>query len=70
MDEPNLKMILERVAEGSTRSCFKLWACRGEGRGCARNKFRRRTTRCDDCVETHNEETIAALMARMERGDA
>lgn len=62
-----IKMILERVAYGQGPKCFKLWACRGEGKGCTRNKFRNRKIHCDDCVETNDAETLEQLQSRMER---
>lgn len=70
MAEPQIKVIMEKVGEGRTPDCFKLWACRGAGKGCTRNKYRRRLVHCDDCVETSPHETLASLKARMDRGDA
>jgi hypothetical protein len=70
MPEQKLQMILERVHPGSEPRCFRLWACRGEGHGCKRNEFRKSKVHCDDCVQTRDEETINALLARMSRGDA
>lgn len=63
----DLKMILWRHTDGK----LKLWACRGEGKGCVRNRFRRRSKPCDDCVPAHDEkETLGQLQARLRRGDA
>jgi hypothetical protein len=64
-----LTMIMERVAPGNHASCFKLWACRGEGRGCTRNRYRAQKKHCEDCAETLESETIAELQARLARGD-
>lgn len=69
-DAPKLDLILERIGPGRGVENFHIWACRGEGRGCKRNELRRKKAHCDDCVMTRNEETIAALMERMNRGDA
>lgn len=63
----DLSMILHRDTDGK----LKFWACRGEGRGCTRNKFRTSKAPCDDCVPAHNEhETIGELQRRLTRGDA
>jgi hypothetical protein len=64
-----LQLVLERVHPGNERHCFKLWACRGEGRGCNRNRFRETKVHCDDCVEARDEETIGQLIARMGRAN-
>ncbi|MDE2103553.1 MAG: hypothetical protein KGL39_40310 [Patescibacteria group bacterium] len=66
----DLQMILERVAPGRDASCFKMWACRGEGRGCTRNKYRNQKKHCDDCVEAREKETLGELQERLSRGDA
>lgn len=70
MANVQLKMILERVHEGDEPSCFRMWACQGEGRGCRRNKFRSMKKHCDDCVLARNEETLGELMERIRRGNA
>jgi len=69
-EEPTLSMILERVRPGATSDCFKLWACRGEGKGCGRNTFRSKKVHCDDCVETDPRETLEQLVWRIQKGDA
>lgn len=65
-----LQTILERVKPGKEPECFVLWACRGEGRGCPRNKHRTRKTHCGDCVLVNDEETLEELVKRLNRGDA
>ena len=68
----SLMMIMERVRPGHGVDCFRLWACRGAGRGCKRNLFRRRKVHCEDCVETRDgrdSETLGQLLERMVRGD-
>lgn len=65
-----LHLIMERVAEGNDASCFKLYACRGAGKGCTRNKYRERKIHCPDCVEARNEETLEQLESRLRGGDA
>lgn len=62
-----LEMILHRDVDGK----LKLWACRGVGKGCARNQFRTKKKPCDDCVPAHDDnETLEQLQARISRGDA
>ena len=66
MADIKLAMILYRDADGE----LKLWACRGVGRGCKRNRFRK-SIPCEDCVPAHDEnETLGELRDRVERGDA
>ena len=63
---PKLDMILHRKRDGN----FGLWACRGEGRGCKRNRYRK-SIPCDDCVgPLPEQETIEHLLDRLRRGDA
>lgn len=71
IDGGELKLILERIAPGSEITCFKLWACRGEGKGCKRNEFRERKKHCENCVDTNNEENPRRIIQeRLKRGDA
>jgi hypothetical protein len=65
MSEPKLNLILARDADGK----LKLWACRGEGKGCNRNRYRKSLKPCDDCMPTRDEETMADLVERLARGD-
>ncbi len=66
-----IKLIMEKVGDGDTPADFAFWACRGEGRGCSRNKYRSRKKHCDDCVQAHNpHETLAELRQRIERGES
>lgn len=67
---PDLQFILERVKPGNTDDCFKMWACRGEGRGCSRNRYRKQKKHCADCVMADEKETIGDLQRRLRRGDA
>jgi hypothetical protein len=63
----NIQTILYRDTDGK----LKLWACRGVGKGCTRNKYRTSAKPCDDCVLAHDEnETLEQLYARVNRGDA
>ena len=65
--DPNLQLILHRDADQK----FKLWACRGEGKGCARNKYRSRRKPCDDCFGPLPEHlTIGEVAEQIKRGDA
>lgn len=62
-----LNFILHRDRDGK----FKLWGCRGEGKGCNRNRYRTNKAPCDDCLPAHDEnETLEQFSKRLERGDA
>jgi hypothetical protein len=62
-----LEMILAKNGVGK----FDLWACRGEGKGCPRNKFRKRKKPCEDCVGPLPEHlTIGEVHQMLKRGDA
>ncbi|MBR0687366.1 hypothetical protein JQ594_15650 [Bradyrhizobium manausense] len=62
-----LDMILAKDGEGE----FRLWACRGAGKGCARNEFRRQRKPCTDCVGPLDEKlTLAEVTDLLKRGDA
>jgi hypothetical protein len=64
--KPELSFIMEKRGKK-----FMLFACRGVGRGCPRNKFRSRRVHCDDCVPADDEnETLEHFKTRLERGDA
>ena len=69
-DNPQMQFILERVKPGNADDCFALWACRGEGKGCNRNRYRSQKIHCDDCVATDPSETLGDLQDRMARGNA
>lgn len=69
-DDPKMSFILERVRSGDTLDCFQLWLCRGEGKGCKRNKHRKSIVHCDDCVLGDDKETLEELQKRVTRGDA
>jgi hypothetical protein len=63
----NLKTILAKDAEGE----FRLWACRGAGKGCSRNKYRRQQAPCEDCLGPLDEQlTLAQVQAMISQGDA
>jgi hypothetical protein len=67
MSEPKLNMILARDGAGA----FQLWACRGHGKGCKRNLFRKSTKPCDDCMgPLPPTVTIGEVYRRMQKGDA
>lgn len=62
-----LQTILARDAAG--KLC--LWACRGEGKGCARNKYRSSLKPCDDCFGPLPEAmTLGEVVDRLNKGDA
>ena len=66
----DLEFIMERTGPGRTAADFCLWGCRGEGKGCARNKWRERKKHCDDCVLADPRETLEQFKTRLERGNA
>ncbi len=71
MSEADIRFVMEKVGAGNGPDAFKFWACRGERRGCARNKYRSRKKHCEDCVPCENpNETLRELKARLDRGDA
>lgn len=50
---------------------FRLWACRGEGKGCERNKHRRKAAPCSDCFGPLDENmTLGEVTDRLKQGDA
>lgn len=62
-----LDMILAKDEAGA----FRLWACRGAGKGCARNHYRRQRKPCADCVGPLDETlTISEVQDLLARGDA
>lgn len=65
--DPMLQTILAKDAAGQ----FRLWACRGAGKGCNRNKYRRQAKPCDDCFGPLVEGvTLGEVLERLKRGDA
>lgn len=69
-EKPQLSLILARNQQSPRRE-FALWACRGEGKGCARNRYRTSKAPCDDCFGPLPEGmTIAEVLKRVEQGDA
>lgn len=70
---PKLQFIMERRPGTTTKTAhdFVLYACRGEGRGCPRNKYRTSKKHCEDCMPCpDNLETMGQIVARLRRGDA
>jgi hypothetical protein len=64
----NLRLILE--GDGKT-GLTHAWACRGDGKGCKRNTFRKRSTHCDDCMgPLPPDMTLEQVRARLDHGDA
>lgn len=62
-----LSLILARDDKGTMR----LWACRGEGKGCQRNQFRKRKAQCPDCIGPLDETlTMGQVVELVARGDA
>jgi hypothetical protein len=67
MSKTTLQTILAKDAAGN----FRLWACRGEGKGCKRNKHREKAKPCDDCFGPLDENmTLGEVVERLKRGDA
>lgn len=70
MSKPDLTFIMERVGTGNTAADFVLFGCRGESKGCSRNKYRNSKVHCADCIEADPNETLEQFKTRLERGDA
>ena len=74
MADPKLNLILERIRPGKRPDCFRLWACRGEAKGCSlqQQKSKRGKGRhCPDCVACDDDlETLGHLVDRLNRGEA
>lgn len=69
-DKPQLSLILARDQQ-SPRHDLRLWACRGEGKGCKRNRYRTAKAPCDDCFGPLDPNmTVADVIKRLEQGDA
>ncbi len=66
MSKPDLQLIMVKDGKGG----HNLYGCRGEGKGCNRNKHRASKTQCPDCVLADPKETIGHFQKRMARGDA
>lgn len=67
MAENKLEFILHRDKPGNAADCFGLYACRGVGRGCERNKHRKNKAKCDDCLRADENETLGAFQERLNR---
>ncbi len=66
--KPDLELIM--VKNPAAKLGYDLLACRGEGKGCKRNKFREAKAGCEDCVLADPKETMGELQARLKKGDA
>jgi len=67
MTDAELQMILVKNPQG----VHQMWACRGAGKGCSRNKYRRRKTPCENCFGPLDETlTLEQVEARLRQGDA
>jgi hypothetical protein len=65
--KPQIDMILHRDGTGK----FQLWACRGAGKGCDRNRYRKSKAPCPDCYgPLPPEMTIGEVHDRISKGDA
>lgn len=61
-----LKMILARDRAGE----FQMWACRDNGKGCKRNRYRKGIP-CDDCLGPLPETmTLGEVRDKVDRDDA
>ncbi len=68
-EKKKLELIL--VKDAAAKHGHRFVACRGEGKGCKRNKYREAKAGCEDCVRCDNEqETLGELEARLSKGDA
>lgn len=62
-----LDLILQKEASGE----FELYACRGKGKGCKRNKTREKKAACEDCMGPLPEHlTLEEVYNRLNKGDA
>lgn len=62
---------LQLVMANDERNRLQLWACRGEGKGCKRNKYRTTKKPCDDCVgPLPRNMTLEQVQKKLEQGDA
>jgi len=67
MTESKLDLILHKTEYNK----FQMFACRGEGKGCKRNRFLKRKKPCRDCVGPLDEKlTIGEVQRILKRGDA
>lgn len=66
--EGDLTLILYRPPGVSK---WEMWACRGAGKGCKRNKTRKNLKPCEDCFGPLPEDmTLEEVTERLSRGDA
>lgn len=64
---PGLDLILAHDGGGH----LHLWACRGTGKGCHRNKFRASKANCEDCMgPLPSNMTLEEVQRRLAAGDA
>jgi hypothetical protein len=62
-----LDMILARDAAGE----FQLWGCRGAGKGCNRNRYRKQKKPCADCFgPLPPQMMLGEVVERLAKGDA
>jgi hypothetical protein len=71
IDAVNSKTQISTILAKDEEGEFRLWACRGAGKGCDRNKYRRSVKPCDDCLGPLDENlTLDQVAARLKSGDA
>lgn len=64
--KPTLSLIIDRDAKRELR----MWACRGQGKGCKRNEHRTSRTHCDDCFgPLADDMTLEQVVQRLKDGD-
>lgn len=62
-----LLLILNIEGDGS----LALYACRGAGKGCPRNRFRKSKSKCEDCVgPLPTDMTLEQVQRRLASGEA
>jgi len=67
MTEQKLELILHKDDDSS----FSLYACRGQGKGCSRNKYRASKAKCEDCMGPLPEHwTLQQVIDKLKAGDA
>jgi len=71
VSNPKLEIILETILAKDEFGKFRLLACRGEGKGCKRNKHREKAKPCEDCLGPLDEKlTLGEVVDQLKRGDA
>lgn len=69
MTKTSLSMAL--ILHRNGRNNFEMYACRGDGKGCDRNKYRKTLAPCDDCIGPLDPKmTLGEIEEKLTKGDA